>query len=57
MYGVYVPFGQDVDGGGVDMVEFLTYMLVQINGLSKEKDIDPWIKVREVGYGIDYALL
>eukprot|EP00602_Paraphysomonas_sp_CaronLab_P009788 CAMPEP_0185027168 /NCGR_PEP_ID=MMETSP1103-20130426/11947_1 /TAXON_ID=36769 /ORGANISM="Paraphysomonas bandaiensis, Strain Caron Lab Isolate" /LENGTH=281 /DNA_ID=CAMNT_0027561041 /DNA_START=157 /DNA_END=1002 /DNA_ORIENTATION=+ len=34
----------DVDGGGVDRVEFLTAMLVQINGLSKEKDIDPWMK-------------
>jgi hypothetical protein len=27
------------------MVEFLSYMLVEINGLNKEKDIDPWIKV------------
>ena len=35
----------DVDGGGVDRVEFLTAMLVQMNGLSKEKDIDPWLKV------------
>lgn len=29
------------------MVEFLTFMLVEINGLNKEKDIDPWIKVSE----------
>ena len=35
----------DVDGGGVDRVEFLTAMLVQMNGLNKEKDIDPWLKV------------
>jgi hypothetical protein len=36
----------DVDGGGVDRVEFLTAMLVQMNGLNKEKDIDPWLKVQ-----------
>jgi hypothetical protein len=36
----------DLDGGGsVDKIEFLTAMLVQMKGLSKEKDIDPWLKV------------
>jgi len=34
----------DTDGGGVDRVEFLTAMLVQMNDLDKEKDIDPWLK-------------
>ncbi|CAE7518726.1 unnamed protein product, partial [Symbiodinium microadriaticum] len=34
----------DVDGGGVDEIEFVTAMLVQICGLDKEKDIDPWRK-------------
>lgn len=29
---------------GVDRVEFLTAMLVQMNELDKEKDIDPWLK-------------
>lgn len=36
----------DQDGDGVDRVEFLTAMLVQMKGLDKEKDIDPWLKVR-----------
>lgn len=35
----------DDDGDGVDRVEFLTAMLMQMNGLSKEDDIDPWLKV------------
>jgi len=34
----------DVDGGGVDKVEFLTAMLVQMNGLDMERDIKPWLK-------------
>jgi hypothetical protein len=36
----------DDDGDGVDRIEFLTAMLMQMNGLSKEDDIDPWLKVR-----------
>lgn len=35
----------DDDGDGVDRIEFLTAMLMQMNGLSKEDDIDPWLKV------------
>ena len=35
----------DVDGGGVDEIEFVSAMLVQICGLNKEKDIDPWREV------------
>ena len=35
----------DDDGDGVDRIEFLTAMLIQMNGLSKEDDIDPWLKV------------
>ena len=32
----------DTDGKGVDEMAFVTAMLVQICGLDKEKDIDPW---------------
>ena len=39
----------DDDGDGVDRIEFLTAMLMQMNGLSKEDDIDPWLKVRQAG--------
>lgn len=35
----------DQDGDGVDKIEFLTAMLVQMNGLDKEKHIDIWLKV------------
>mmetsp|Transcript_19060 Transcript_19060/g.35522 ORF Transcript_19060/g.35522 Transcript_19060/m.35522 type:complete len:650 (-) Transcript_19060:61-2010(-) len=34
----------DDNGDGVDRIEFLTAMLMQMNGLSKEEDIDPWLK-------------
>jgi hypothetical protein len=30
---------------GVDKIEFLTAMLVQMNGLNKDRDIEPWLKV------------
>lgn len=35
----------DVDGGGVDEIEFVTAMLVQVCGLDQEKDIEPWRRV------------
>jgi hypothetical protein len=35
----------DDDGDGVSRIEFLTAMMMQMNGLSKEDDIDPWLKV------------
>jgi hypothetical protein len=35
----------DVDGNGVDEIEFVTEMLVQVCGLDMEKDIMPWRRV------------
>eukprot|EP00603_Paraphysomonas_imperforata_P001213 CAMPEP_0114424536 /NCGR_PEP_ID=MMETSP0103-20121206/6748_1 /TAXON_ID=37642 ORGANISM="Paraphysomonas imperforata, Strain PA2" /NCGR_SAMPLE_ID=MMETSP0103 /ASSEMBLY_ACC=CAM_ASM_000201 /LENGTH=287 /DNA_ID=CAMNT_0001593299 /DNA_START=360 /DNA_END=1223 /DNA_ORIENTATION=+ len=34
----------DANGDGVDEIEFLTAMLVQMHGLDKDKDIKPWLK-------------
>jgi hypothetical protein len=35
----------DEDGNGVSEIEFVSFMLVQMKGLNKEKDIDVWRKV------------
>ena len=32
-------------GAGVDRVEFLVEMLVQMSGLDRKKEIEPWLKV------------
>ena len=41
---VSVSVSVSVYCSGVDRVEFLTAMLVQMTDLDKEKDIDPWLK-------------